>query len=186
MTTTLHDLITRTPGLPCRLDPEPWFSPDYIERRYAAQQCHACPLLLECMSFALAADERFGVWGGVDFESRSAGCGTERGYGAHHTRREQPCESCQAAHDEAVEADRRRRLVVEHARGGSVRGYGMHRRLGEEACVPCKRAVRVKAAERRARQREAAARASSKPRAPKVVEELRGAHAGVQSLGRAA
>ncbi|MGA5506852.1 WhiB family transcriptional regulator [Streptomyces umbrinus] len=184
--TDLPRLAANTPGLPCRLDPEPFYSPDATERSYAAKQCHRCPLLLDCMSYALAADERHGVWGGVDFAARAAGCGTERGYWTHHSRHEAQCEACQAAHDEAVEADRRRRLGAAHAGGGSVRGYWLHRRLNEEACVPCKRAVAAKSAERRAREREACDRARADWDARKVAEELRGAPGGVHALAAAA
>jgi len=29
--------------------------------------CHGCPLLKQCYDFAVANDEKFGVWGGIDF-----------------------------------------------------------------------------------------------------------------------
>lgn len=183
--TSLHDLTATTPGLPCRRAPELWFSPNHIERQAAARQCHQCPLLLECMRTALATDEQFGVWGGVDFEARALGCGTGRGYHAHVRRREPVCARCQAAREEALEANRRRLLVVAHAAGGSVRGYWMHRRLGEEACVGCKGAQARQSADRRARTRARAVGPHVVPVTSGTSDRLSGAPAGAQSLAAA-
>ena len=183
--TSLADLTATTPGLPCRTDPDAFFSPDPVERSYAARECHRCPLLLECMRYALAADEQHGVWGGVDFEARAMGCGTERGYQIHIRRKEPVCPRCRAAHDERVEANRRQLLEVAHRAGGTVRGYGMHRRLGEEACEGCKRAQGRASAKRRQREREACERAREAWDARKAAERLVGAPAAVQSLALA-
>lgn len=182
---TLHQLAATTPGLPCRTDMSLWFSTDPIERHDAAQQCRHCPLLLACMQDALARDEQHGVWGGIDMEARAVGCGSERGYRRHVRRRETPCPGCRAAHDAAVEADRRRRLAVEHAAGGTVRGYAMHRRLGEEACRSCKRAQARKSAE--ARRARAGGGAPVTPLdGRRATEPTRGAQAAVQPASRAA
>ncbi|GGQ48628.1 WhiB family transcriptional regulator [Streptomyces asoensis] len=170
--TSLHDLMTRTPGLPCRLDPDPFFSSSPTDRQYAARQCHGCPLLLACMRHALAADEQHGVWGGVDFEARATGCGTERGYRVHIRRGTAVDSMCQAAHDEFVEADRRRRLAEAHAVGGTVRGYWMHRRLGEEACPGCKGAQARKSAAHRERRRAGAERPVTDLRGRRSAEAL--------------
>jgi len=183
--TSLNDLTATTPGLPCRLDPDPFFSADPTERQYAAKQCHRCPLLLECMRYALAADEQHGVWGGVDMEARAMGCGTERGYQTHVRRKEPVCALCRAAHDERVEANRRHLLEVAHRAGGTVRGYWMHRRLGEEACAGCKRAQGRKSAERRERQRAAAREARSAPVALIPAGPLLSPEAAVQPLALA-
>lgn len=185
MTAALHDLMNHTEGLPCREDSEPFFSDNPAFRRYAARQCRRCPLLLACMRYALDAGEKHGVWGGVDFESRTVGCGTDRGYWSHKSRREDVCAACLAAHEEVVDADRRRRLAAEHGLGGSVRGYWLHRRLGEGACVPCKRAVARQSQERRARDRADAERARAEWDAPKVADPLRGPETGVQRLALA-
>ncbi|MGW2210144.1 WhiB family transcriptional regulator [Streptomyces sp. NPDC001781] len=184
--TSLHDLTARTPGLPCRTDPEPWFSPDPTARQYAVQQCRtACPLLAACLQHAFTAGEQSGVWGGVDMDARTIGCGTERGFRVHKRRSEEPCESCQAAHDEAVETDRRRRLAAEHAAGGSLRGYWMHRRLGEDACVPCKRAQARRSQERRDEARAAAGRARGAWGDSGDADDVPGAQAGVHGLAAA-
>ena len=31
--------------------------------------CHGCPLLKQCYDFAVANDEQFGIWGGIDFSA---------------------------------------------------------------------------------------------------------------------
>lgn len=180
--TSLFDLMTTTPGLPCRTDPADWSSNDPTERHYAARQCHGCPLLLACQQHALANEERYGVWGGMDFEARAIGCGTDRAYQIHKSRKEPVCPECQAAHDEAVDANRRRLLDEAHAAGGTTRGYWMHRRLGEAACVPCKAAQARRSREQRDGRRPGAERARGAWVAPGVVEPLQGAHAGAQSL----
>lgn len=184
--TSLFDLMTTTPGLPCRTLTAEYFSDDPTERQYAARQCHSCPLLLACQQYALANEERYGVWGGVDFEARAIGCGTDRAYQIHKRRREQVCPECQAAHDEAVEDNRRRLLAEAHAAGGTRRGYWMHRRLGEEACVPCKAAQARRSQEQRGKKREAAERARGAWDAREVIEAPRGAYAGVQPASCAA
>lgn len=187
MTTSLHDLAATTPGLPCRtVDPELFFSTDPTERQYAASLCRPCPIRLACISHALDNAEPGGVWGGIDIDARVIGCGTVRGFRVHVRRGEEPCVRCTAAHEEHVAADRRRRLAVEHAAGGSAKGYGMHRRMGEEACVPCKAAQARQSKERRERERQAAVRPRIVPDVEVAADPLRGAPAGAQPLTIAA
>ena len=183
--TTLADLTARTPGLPCRNEPDAFFSTRTADRRYAARKCHRCPLLLDCMRYALDTQQQHGVWGGVAFEARAMGCGTERGYQIHIRRKEPACPACQGAHDEAVEANRRRILAEAHKAGGTTRGYWMHRRLGEEACVPCKRACARQSQERRDRERADAERARAAWGTSGATEPLPGAPAAVQPLALA-
>lgn len=185
--TDLMSLMTSTPGLPCRDEPDAFYSSDATERAYAARQCQQrCPLILACMRYALEGDEQHGVWGGVDFEARAMGCGTERGYQVHIRRREDVCPRCRAAHDEAVEANRRRLLAEAHRAGGTVRGYWMHRRLLEDACAACKRAQARKSAERREEQRAAGDKARAEWDARKAADPLQGAPVAVQPASRAA
>ena len=47
-------------------DGNPWVSDDSRERAQAALWCRGCPVLAECGEAAEEADERFGVWAGVD------------------------------------------------------------------------------------------------------------------------
>ncbi|MFE1264429.1 WhiB family transcriptional regulator [Streptomyces albogriseolus] len=160
--TSLHDLMNRTPGLPCRLDPDPFFSDFALDRRYAARQCGTCPLLLACRLYALESGQRWGVWGGVDMTAVPTYCGTERGYRMHVRDGEAACEPCMDAHAALVEKRRREQLAQEHAAGGTVRGYEVHRRLGEPACAACLAAVREQSAQsRRARAQRGRGRACS-------------------------
>ncbi len=55
---------------PCRaVDPERWFDPDPTPAVKLCQECHA---KAECLTYARACGERYGVWGGVDFERRQS------------------------------------------------------------------------------------------------------------------
>lgn len=60
----------------CRADPDLFFGPDGEraadhDRRVAQAQavCVSCPIRARCLEVAKANGERFGVWGGVDFET---------------------------------------------------------------------------------------------------------------------
>lgn len=58
----------REPGV----DPELFFP---IGDRYSDEGravCHRCPLQVECGDWAMAADERNGLWGGLDPHQREA------------------------------------------------------------------------------------------------------------------
>lgn len=54
---------------PCRADPEPFTADDPGVRALAAAQCGGCPLRSLCRSYAVAAGEPWGVWGGFDRSS---------------------------------------------------------------------------------------------------------------------
>lgn len=45
-------------------------NPKPLTEDQAAQLCFQCPLLKVCYDYAVAADEKFGVYGGIDFETR--------------------------------------------------------------------------------------------------------------------
>jgi WhiB family transcriptional regulator, redox-sensing transcriptional regulator len=57
----------------CRFeDPDLFYPPEEERGRYAALRemlakriCLGCPVLRECTDYALANDERYGVWGGL-------------------------------------------------------------------------------------------------------------------------
>lgn len=51
-----------TPG--CASRPDEWFDGDL---EAAAEACGYCPAQAECLAFATAASERFGIWGGRQF-----------------------------------------------------------------------------------------------------------------------
>jgi hypothetical protein len=53
---------------PCREDPTKFIDePDTVSEDEAELLCHKCPLLKACFDFAKANDERWGIWGGVNF-----------------------------------------------------------------------------------------------------------------------
>ncbi|MGW2379281.1 WhiB family transcriptional regulator [Streptomyces sp. NPDC001658] len=202
--TTLHQLTATTPGLPCRTtDPELWFSRKPNERALAVALCQECPLRRPCAQYAID-NPVIGVWGGssvsptvrmrlrgqpwrFDAEGRVRMlCGSEDAYRSHMGYREQPCEECTAAHEEHITAERRARLELEHAAGGSTVGFWLHRRLGEPPCSECHGAfLAQQAIARHARARRGRARARAAAAASGVAEALPGAPAGTQALALA-
>jgi WhiB family redox-sensing transcriptional regulator len=46
-------------------DPEAWFPEKGQSPRLAKLICSRCPVRAECLSYALARPERFGIWGGL-------------------------------------------------------------------------------------------------------------------------
>lgn len=204
--TTLANLTATTPGLPCRTtDPEIFFSKSSNEREYAKGLCGECPIRTACAQYALDNPELRGVWGGTtaaDRRSFQTGrpwrfdergrlrleCGSEDAYRAHFGYREQPCGECVAAHEVHIGGERRARLDVEHAAGGSTAGYWLHRRLGEPSCEACfgkfQAQLRVAAARRGPGRGRARARAGSVT--PGATGSLPGAPAGTQPASCAA
>ena len=85
-----------------------WFARDNDSIAAAQAVCAVCPSTLPCYAAAAANDERFGVWGGVNFGSptrtrgvprrQPAMCGEPSGYKAHRARGETACPECKAAH----------------------------------------------------------------------------------------
>lgn len=52
--------------------PDAWF-PELGESTKAAKEiCHTCPVINECLEYALANSERWGVWGGLATGERAA------------------------------------------------------------------------------------------------------------------
>ena len=62
------------------LDPDMFFASEDIENRQerrdreatAKAVCARCGVVEECLSYALAAGERYGVWGGLNADERRA------------------------------------------------------------------------------------------------------------------
>lgn len=198
--TSLFDLTATTPDLPCRADSEIFFSKRSSERALAVALCVECPIRVACAQYAFDNPELKGVWGGTTVADRRSfwdgrpwrfdeqgrlrlACGSVSAYHAHFTYREQPCADCVAAFEAQLLTERRRRLGVEHAKGGSSTGYHLHRRIGEPACVVCREAMRAaSAASRRRKAGRGLQGARAAPVAPGVIEPPLGAYAGVQSL----
>ena len=57
-------------------DPEAWFPPKGSSTREAKRVCRGgsgrpgCPVRAQCLEYALANDDRFGVWGGYSERER--------------------------------------------------------------------------------------------------------------------
>ena len=59
-------------------DPETWFSDRsrggqsrVRDRREAARLCEGCPVIRECLEYAVATRQSYGVWGGVSERDRA-------------------------------------------------------------------------------------------------------------------
>lgn len=69
---------------PCQVtDPEAWF-PNMqegasSELAVAKKLCKACPVVNECATYAIAAGEEYGVWGGLTPRERQRLRGASRG-----------------------------------------------------------------------------------------------------------
>ena len=53
---------------PCRdSDPEQWFNDrgEVYDARIAKNLCESCPVINACATYAIAAPEHFGIWGGL-------------------------------------------------------------------------------------------------------------------------
>lgn len=74
----LQRAIEESPIIPpCQVtDPEIWYSTEENgkQNRYrkATEMCGQCPAIQACANYAIAADEQFGVWGGLTPQQRSA------------------------------------------------------------------------------------------------------------------
>lgn len=64
------DLSWQDRGLCAQTDPEEFFPDKGGATRYAKAICAVCPVQAECLDYALANDERFGVWGGTTERDR--------------------------------------------------------------------------------------------------------------------
>ena len=84
--------------------------------------CERCPVAVECLTFALEHDERFGIWGGLTEDERAAmhrrrgreeaECGTDRGYKRHIRLGEPACTPCRTAHADKTRQDYGRRKAA--------------------------------------------------------------------------
>jgi len=63
---------------PCRGRDE-WTSEDAADRAAALEACSHCPLQAPCAAYARAADERHGVWAGLDRSDPNARRRQKRG-----------------------------------------------------------------------------------------------------------
>ncbi len=68
----LNRLLDRIGPTPCQSgDPEAWWASKPVDRALKAiEACYRCQAQDACLTYALAADERFGIWGGMLPEER--------------------------------------------------------------------------------------------------------------------
>ena len=57
-------------ALCAQTDPEAFFREKGGSTREAKRVCTACEVRVECLEYALANDERFGIWGGLSERER--------------------------------------------------------------------------------------------------------------------
>ncbi|GAB4915373.1 hypothetical protein MAHJHV30_45200 [Mycobacterium avium subsp. hominissuis] len=57
-------------ALCCQTDPEAFFPEKGGSTREAKRICQGCEVKTECLEYALAHDERFGIWGGLSERER--------------------------------------------------------------------------------------------------------------------
>lgn len=57
-------------ALCAQTDPEAFFPEKGGSTREAKKICAVCPVRAECLAYALAHDERFGIWGGLSERER--------------------------------------------------------------------------------------------------------------------
>jgi WhiB family redox-sensing transcriptional regulator len=57
-------------GLCAQVDPELFFPERGGSTREAKRVCRACPVQPECLAYALAHGERFGIWGATSERER--------------------------------------------------------------------------------------------------------------------
>jgi len=59
-------------ALCAQTDPEAFFPEKGGSTREAKRVCLSCDVRSECLEYALAHDERFGIWGGLSEDDRAA------------------------------------------------------------------------------------------------------------------
>lgn len=116
--------------------------------RPAKSLCERCEVRQQCLDFAVANDERHGIWGGLSERERRR------------------LRAAKKAPTSPPEPQRRDLKPIDH---GTPRGYVTHRRRKEESCRPCLDAFNAYNKNRLA-VRAAAAQAETAPAPEPVVE----------------
>ena len=65
-----EELAWQERALCAQTDPEAFFPEKGGSTREAKRVCMACEVRAECLEYALAHDERFGIWGGLSERER--------------------------------------------------------------------------------------------------------------------
>jgi WhiB family redox-sensing transcriptional regulator len=63
-------LAWQSQALCAQTDPEAFFPEKGGSTREAKRVCLSCEVRVECLEYALAQDERFGIWGGLSERER--------------------------------------------------------------------------------------------------------------------
>lgn len=66
----LGPLAWKDQALCAQTDPEAFFPEKGGSTREAKRVCQSCEVRAECLEYALANDERFGIWGGMSERER--------------------------------------------------------------------------------------------------------------------
>lgn len=56
--------------VPCRDKLDIFDNPEKVSEDLAELACHGCPLLKQCYDFAVASNQEYGIWGGINFTHR--------------------------------------------------------------------------------------------------------------------
>jgi WhiB family redox-sensing transcriptional regulator len=82
---SLADLLPAEPWLPdaacAQTDPEMFYPEKGGSTRQAKSVCLVCEVRAECLDYALANDEQFGIWGGLSLRERrkhAEACGNQK------------------------------------------------------------------------------------------------------------
>jgi WhiB family redox-sensing transcriptional regulator len=70
-------------GLCAQTDPDAFFPEKGGSTREAKAVCRRCPVIDECLTYAIEHDERFGIWGGYSERERRRIKRGERVHAAH-------------------------------------------------------------------------------------------------------
>lgn len=65
-------LLWQREGTCAQTDPEAFFPDSVKESRNPTKICISCPVIRDCLVFAIENDEEYGVWGGIDFTHRES------------------------------------------------------------------------------------------------------------------
>ncbi|MGX1811574.1 WhiB family transcriptional regulator [Nocardia sp. NPDC055321] len=65
-----EDVAWREQGLCAQTDPDAFFPEKGASVREAKRICAGCEVRQRCLDYALARDERFGIWGGLSVRER--------------------------------------------------------------------------------------------------------------------
>lgn len=57
-------------ALCAQVDPELWYPEKGGSTGEAKRICRACPVVEQCLAYALSRDDRFGIWGGTSERER--------------------------------------------------------------------------------------------------------------------